>query len=444
MVHSEKVEYLERALREAGDRHSQQVQALHSKVEQLHSHVSNERTMRDSHHKGVVDTFGKEREARERQHASIEERLTYIETYLGESADRHAQDLQNHQGNIQQRLQALEQKLIDELGDIREHLHGERQLRAQHHDAVADHLESERRARDAHERAVQQHLAGEKKARDTHERLIAEQLSHEKSARDRHHEHTRELIGREKEARDKHLSAHQEMLQREGSSRENAIRDLHDTISKERALREQAHGVHHETLQREKASRQRLEDLFAQERAERSKHFDTVGEKVESLSRALSTFDALVHKEMEERTKENRRIWDAIDNHTHDLATHFLEAEPGDKRATSARTASPQTRSVASPTAATTFAHAPRPVSPPAACGVAAEPTSTAFAVPGLAMQRSVVGPVPQGPMPTVVSHMPAPGASLHLAGAPAFDRLDANHDGVITRAEFNQFMQRH
>merc|ERR1712096_35936 len=35
---------------------------------------------------------------------------------------------------------------------------------------------------------------------------------------------------------------------------------------------------------------------------------------------------------MEERTKENRRIWDAIDNHTHDLSTQVIAVPEGGRK----------------------------------------------------------------------------------------------------------------
>ena len=58
--------------------------------------------------------------------------------------------------------------------------------------------------------------------------------------------------------------------------------------------------------------------------------------EVDSLQKSMSIFDSLVRKareilarqcnsvldqEIEERTKEYRRLWDAIDTHTHDLST---------------------------------------------------------------------------------------------------------------------------
>lgn len=132
---------------------------------------------------------------------------------------------------------------------------------------------------------------------------------------------------RDREAKDKHYEMHTEHIQRETSIREAAHRDLHDTIAKERAMRENHHATCHESLQNERAARQQMEDLLAQERHERGRHQESVAERVDSLHRTVGIFDSLIRKEMDERSKESFRIWDAIDNHTHDLSTPVLDAD---------------------------------------------------------------------------------------------------------------------
>lgn len=105
-----------------------------------------------------------------------------------------------------------------------------------------------------------------------------------------------------------------------------------------------------------------MEDLLAQEKAERSRHHESVNERVDSLQRTLNIFDSLIRKEMEERTKENRRLWDAVDNHTHDLSTQVISdgtrkevpelmAEPPGPRILQATSAPPIYTTVASPQA---------------------------------------------------------------------------------------------
>eukprot|EP00931_Biecheleriopsis_adriatica_P025225 TRINITY_DN15541_c0_g1_i2.p1 TRINITY_DN15541_c0_g1~~TRINITY_DN15541_c0_g1_i2.p1 ORF type:complete len:1858 (-),score=462.88 TRINITY_DN15541_c0_g1_i2:61-5634(-) len=324
---SERLDYLEKALGDSADRHAQEINLAHSKLDALHSRLGDERNAREGHFAAASDQMQREKYAREAHHASLEDRLCYLESYLGESADKHARDLQAHSGNLQHRLGQLEQKFGNELAELREHFNGEKVLRGQQSDALADHFEAERRAREAHEAAVQNHLQGHKKAIETHEKLVQDQLGHERATRDRHMEHVQALIGREKDARDKLHDHQMEHLQRETSTREAAHKDFHDMLMKERALREQHHANFQDILHNERGARQTMEDLLSQERQERSKHHETVTERVDSLQRTVGIFDSLIRKEMDERSRENRRIWDAIDNHTHDLSTQVLDVD---------------------------------------------------------------------------------------------------------------------
>lgn len=56
-------------------------------------------------------------------------------------------------------------------------------------------------------------------------------------------------------------------------------------------------------------------------RVERCMFHETANERVDSLQKSVNIFDKLIRTDMEERSKENRRIWDAIDNHTHDVSS---------------------------------------------------------------------------------------------------------------------------
>jgi len=326
---AERVDYLEKATGDSADRHARELAQAHSKLDMLHSRLGEETKARD----GLAaqnEHMVREKSAREAQHASLEERLGYLESYLGESADKHAKDLQATHGSLQNRLSQLEQRFGNELAEMREHFNGEKGLRGQHADAIGEHLEAERRARDAHEMAVTNQLAAHKSAFETHEKLMLDHLGHEKAARERHLDHVEATLGREKETRERHNDLQMEHVQRESAAREAQHKDFHEMILKERALREQHHSTYQEFLGNERNSRQILEDLVSQERLERSKHAETVTERVDSLQRTVGIFDSLIRKEMDERSKEQKRIWDAIDNHTHDLSTQVLDVD-GDR-----------------------------------------------------------------------------------------------------------------
>lgn len=85
----------------------------------------------------------------------------------------------------------------------------------------------------------------------------------------------------------------------------------------------------HDIVHKEKAARGAIEELLAQEKAERSKHHSSFEERVDSVQKTLGIFDSLLRKEIEERSKEYRRLWDAIDTHTHDLSTQVIGEASG-------------------------------------------------------------------------------------------------------------------
>lgn len=324
---TERLDVVEKALNNSAERASKDVTSLRTQIDQLHNRLGDERQAREGHHAATDDHLIREKHAREVHQVSLEDRLRYLESYLGESAQKQAKDLQVHHGNLQQRLGHLEQQFGSELAELREHLNAEKNLRAQHADAITEHLEAERRAREAHELSTSNSLIAHKKGMEAHELAVRDQFGHERASRDQHFEHIQAVMTRDREAKDKHYEMHTEHIQREASIRDAAHRDLHELIAKERAMREQHHATYHESLQNERAARQQMEDLLAQERHERGRHQESVAERVDSLQRTVGIFDSLIRKEMDERSKESKRIWDAIDNHTHDLSTQVLDSD---------------------------------------------------------------------------------------------------------------------
>jgi len=470
----ERLNYLEKIMGDSADRHTRELSEAHRKIEVLHGRLSEERSGREGHHSQIDDYLAREKAARESMHASVQERLEHLESHLGQSS----REFQSQHGSVHTRMGAVEQRLGDEIAELREHVSAEKQLRAQHHDAVAEHLESERRAREVHERAVHNHLTGEKKARELHEQLIQEQLGHDRAAHGRHQDHIHELIARDKDAREKDLEAYQQSLQRESMAREAAHKDIYDALGKEKRQREEHISAHQEFLNREMAARRTMEDLLHAEKAERSRHHDTINERVDSLQRTVNIFDSLIRKEMEERTKENRRLWDAVDNHTHDLSTQILEVE-GDKGEAFAKEALPLDAEVVHPRTITPPNAPPSrqvstvravssgsPVPPIFAWSSTAGGTPPAEPPPlqAAVVQRPAVMPVVQkvqspslarvqSPVSdiryrTVVSSPSPPLLPQQVTVSPVarkgvspgalFDSMDRNHDGVLTRAEFN------
>jgi len=468
----ERIDYLERIMGDSADRHAQELQEAHRKIDSLHGRLSEERNSREGHHNQINDYLAREKAAREAQHSTVQDRLEHLESYLGQSS----RDLQSQHGSFHSRLGVLEQRVGNELAELRETFNAEKHLRTQHQDAVAEHLDSEKVAREVYERGVQSHLTGEKKARGLHEQLIQEQLSHERQARDRHVEHISELLSREKETWEKHFELHQQGLQHESAARESVHKDIYDTIAKERRMREEGHSTHMDAINREKSARKSMEDLLQAEKAERSKHHETVAERVDSLQRTVNIFDSLIRKEMEERTRENKRVWDAIDNHTHDLSTQILEVDaektsnsepliresltmeamearnsphnlpPSRPVSTSVRTVSSTQASPVPPIYAwspTQTPSEPRLDTPTIQATVLSRPAVMPMMTQAVhssmvrvrspvrqASYRSLVG-VQSPPLSTMGS------VAIQSTALSAFDALDRNHDGVVSRAEF-------
>lgn len=325
---AERVEYIEKTLGSSADRHAREVAAAHGRLDQLHSKLADEGASREAHHASVQAFLTREREAREMHQASIQERLVYLEDLLGESADKHAQDLQTQHTALHSRVGVLEQKLNDNFAGLRDHVHSEKQLRAQHIESMAEQMASEKRARDALEQAVHHHFSRERQAREGHEASVQEQLGLEQASRDRHHEHIQELFIREREARERGHALYVEHLERERSVRDASHKELQAAFVKEKGAHDHHHASIQQFSQQLRALRDELGELLAQEKAERGQNYDSICERVETIQRSLATFDGLIRTEIEERTMEAKHLWRAIDSHTHDLSTQTVEVAP--------------------------------------------------------------------------------------------------------------------
>merc|ERR1740121_3610196 len=83
----ERMAYLEQMLGDSADKHAAHVAELHKKLEQ-------EKAARDKHHGSVKDMLAKEQDERGGHHASINERVDYLENVIGTNADKHAKELE--------------------------------------------------------------------------------------------------------------------------------------------------------------------------------------------------------------------------------------------------------------------------------------------------------------------------------------------------------------
>eukprot|EP00438_Fugacium_kawagutii_P020129 Skav209751 [mRNA] locus=scaffold9:81946:101178:+ [translate_table: standard] len=230
--------------------------------------------------------------AQEQLVASTQKRMDYLEQMLGDSVERHTQDLES--------------------------------------------------AKLAHSR-----LADETKAREAHHASVAERLNYiEQLVGDSFEKHSKEIQGLKDSSHSRLETMHSRLSAFETEATKNSLRErvdyleklLGDSLEKHSQgiqvahgnLQEQMfklHGSLHERLDRlenKTASPVAFEELLAQEQAERSKHHSSVEGRMESVQKTLDIFDSLLRKEIEERGKDYQRLWDAIDTHTHDLSTQVI------------------------------------------------------------------------------------------------------------------------
>eukprot|EP00416_Gambierdiscus_australes_P013357 CAMPEP_0171121536 /NCGR_PEP_ID=MMETSP0766_2-20121228/102746_1 /TAXON_ID=439317 /ORGANISM="Gambierdiscus australes, Strain CAWD 149" /LENGTH=673 /DNA_ID=CAMNT_0011584321 /DNA_START=9 /DNA_END=2027 /DNA_ORIENTATION=+ len=98
----ERMRYIEKVLGDSADKHDQELRAAHAKLEQLHGRFQEERKARDQHFSATREHLATEQGKREAHQSSVEERVAYLERSIGDSADKHAraaQELESLKGN---------------------------------------------------------------------------------------------------------------------------------------------------------------------------------------------------------------------------------------------------------------------------------------------------------------------------------------------------------
>mmetsp|Transcript_105874 Transcript_105874/g.265100 ORF Transcript_105874/g.265100 Transcript_105874/m.265100 type:complete len:978 (+) Transcript_105874:186-3119(+) len=123
---AERLGLLEQALGETGNKHATEIASVSKKAEQLHGKLSEERAQREKHHNSIRELIAKEREQRDTHHMSVKQRVDYLESVIGDNAEKHAKELaetktvaakiaqevkaatENRHGSIAERLEGLE------------------------------------------------------------------------------------------------------------------------------------------------------------------------------------------------------------------------------------------------------------------------------------------------------------------------------------------------
>lgn len=173
----ERMAYIEQQLGDSADKHNAELAALHKKVAQ-------EQSAREKHHGGVKDLLARESEARDAHHATLSERVDFLESMLGDTADKHAQELKNLKSS-HDKLGGLLTKQGSQLDGFDAH--------REHHASIPERMAY-----------LEQQLGDSADKHSAELAALHKKVSQEQAARDKHHGNVKDLLARESEARDTH------------------------------------------------------------------------------------------------------------------------------------------------------------------------------------------------------------------------------------------------
>mmetsp|Transcript_71998 Transcript_71998/g.211369 ORF Transcript_71998/g.211369 Transcript_71998/m.211369 type:complete len:1246 (+) Transcript_71998:73-3810(+) len=122
---NQRMDYVEKVLGDSADKHAKVLADAHAKLNDMHGRV----TLVEGHGASLQElqkqhgNLRKEKAALEAGHASMEERMTYLESTIGDSANRHAKEIEQlkvsatrlapQHANVEERLLFLEQNFGD-------------------------------------------------------------------------------------------------------------------------------------------------------------------------------------------------------------------------------------------------------------------------------------------------------------------------------------------
>jgi len=210
---ADRVQYLESAVGDSADKHAQELAATHAKLDRLQGHLADTREK----HRSALDDIHKLHRCGQEQfevhHASLQERLDYMEKLIGDSADKHQQIVKeieghkaihykltgesqahaSHRVTIEERLEALE-TVASESAQV----HGD-ELAAAHSkiEKLHGNMMDDRKAREAHQSSMRDQISKEAKARDAHHATVQERLEYLEQllgdSADKHEKHVKEI-----------------------------------------------------------------------------------------------------------------------------------------------------------------------------------------------------------------------------------------------------------
>lgn len=260
------------------NRHGQALEALAAEVGQLRT--LHERVSRLEKAAAPGDLAAKQ-EAMVQEARDSQDRFVAMQSGLLqqlEALEKRVSSMQLEQAEVQPTANAAAAQassLAAEVHELREGLHRQEQTVGPALGQLAELVSNEQRAREQHEQGLQG--------------LQSSFLEH-------------------RSAQGSLSSSIEERLAAEGSTRERQVQELRESflqgLARERDnFKEQIAGRHREALS----------------------GLEETDDRTNSLQRALATVEVLVRREIEDRLKESRRLWDAVADRT--AQEHIVEAE---------------------------------------------------------------------------------------------------------------------
>jgi len=466
--------------------------------------LAKELQAREDHMREVTDSLASAKLAQNSQKEALEKRLVEHETSFEARISKAEEELGAQLAAHQKRLLGCREEVSTQKKEVQVQL-------LVHEEKLETHINESKKRFCSQDDLLGRFGAFEEQLLKREAAAEMRQKEAEHQAREQHQSAVAELLFRAGEERKRNEEALQSMAEKvdglggtaellhaqEQAAREDAQGALHDLLKRERELREEELGDIRELLAAEKLAAEKAAHEEGHE-ARRQGWESAVEDRLESLERTAGIFDGLVRSERAERSQEYRRLWDAVDNHTHDGST---EASTGFRDATTppprpaAKLVTPgapvsgdvaddgigetssettgdavgELRGPMAPRLVTPmpFSQAqPSPQAPQARPRLQSWPVQQSQPQPlqqqdpaATAMVAAVasIAAAPQGHQGQAMMHRTAhPAVSVvrtasvtalrstspgppGAAQASLFDQIDRNHDGVITRSEFVQ-----
>jgi chromosome segregation ATPase len=249
---AQRMDYIEKALGDSADKH-RDLEDLHKKLHDNHGS-----------HKNEADVYRKRLET---SHASMQQRVDFLEQAVGDSADKHAKELlaahsqlkelhgrvadahgqikdrDQHHATVQQRIEYLEKAFGDSRDLHDKHVREIEGLHARHKDVDSNHA-NEKRAREEHHASIGQRL-------DFVEQYIGDSIDkHNQALEDAHkklHDFHGKVEGHKKERDEFHATLEQRVKYLEACLNETADKFINKADLEEHVRRlEGNQGEHRE------------------------------------------------------------------------------------------------------------------------------------------------------------------------------------------------------